>query len=302
MRIAVLGAGALGSLFGGLLSRQHEVTLICRPAHAKAINAQGLRITGASQLVCRPRAVTKAGDAGVPELLLVTTKAYDTAGALVSATPILGAETAVLTLQNGLSNLDEVMKAVGIERAIGGVTTHGTTLVEPGHILHAGAGYTRIGTLEKGPLAGRVAAVFTDAGIETEATDDIQGELWAKAIVNAAINPLTAITGLRNGALLQEPGLAQALERACREAIAVADASGVRLPPGDLVERTRTVARLTGENKSSMLQDVERGRRTEIDAIVGTLVALGKLHEAATPTLSTLLSLVHGIERTTRRD
>jgi 2-dehydropantoate 2-reductase len=302
MRIVVMGAGAMGSLVGGLLSAQHDVTLVGRKGPMEAIRARGLRITGASQLVARPQVALSAAEAATPELLLLTVKAYDTARALRDARPLLGPRTAVLSLQNGLGNLEQVEAAAAPGLALGGVTTHGVTFVEPGHVHHAGVGYTKVGGRGPAslPLATQVADALTRAGLRTEALQDIAPELWAKVIVNSGINPLTAITGLPNGELLAQPGLKDLMERTVEEAVAVARAAGIALPPGDMAERTRTVARLTAANKSSMLQDIERGRRTEVEAICGAIVGEARKLGIEAPRNAALLALVQGIESTTR--
>jgi 2-dehydropantoate 2-reductase len=302
VKVVVLGAGAMGSLVGGLLSQHHEVTLLGRKAHVEAIRAQGLRITGATQLLARPKVALTAGEADTPDLLLLTVKAYDTARALRDAAPLLGPSTAVLSLQNGLGNLEQVEAAVGPTRALAGVTTHGVTFVEPGHVHHAGVGYTRIGAAAPQAmlLARDAAQALTAAGMQAEASDDIRADLWAKVIVNAGINPLTAITGLPNGQLLQQAGLKDLLERVVEEAVLVAQAAGIALPEGSMVERTRRVAALTADNKSSMLQDIERGRRTEVEAICGAIVAQAREVGLRAPLNATLLALVQGIESTTR--
>ncbi|HEV8360216.1 MAG TPA: ketopantoate reductase family protein [Candidatus Thermoplasmatota archaeon] len=302
MKVVVMGAGALGSLVGGLLSRQHDVTLVGRKEHLEVVRAAGLRITGATQLVARPGVALSGAEASTPDVLMLTTKAYDTQRALRDARPLLGPHTAVLSLQNGLGNLEHVRAAAGDVLALGGVTTHGVTFVEPGHVHHAGVGYTKVGGVSPAalPLARELAEALTGAGLATDATDRIEAEIWAKAIVNAGINPLTAITGLPNGQLLEQPGLKALLEAVVAEARDAALAAGVALPEGDLVERARMVARMTAPNKSSMLQDVERGRRTEIDSLCGAIVAAARGAGTSAPLNAALLALVRGIESTTR--
>lgn len=303
MRVVVLGAGALGSFFGGVLARKHDVTLVGRDPHMAAVDGEGLRVTGMTDLHVRPDAVTDAAAAGVPDVLLVTTKAYDTATALDDAAPLLGEATVVASLQNGLGNLEALADRVPADRVVGGVTTHGVTHEGPGVVRHAGQGDVVLGTLggDGEGAADRVADALRSAGLDAEVTDRIRGEVWAKVVVNAGINPLTAVTGLRNGALVEEEPLEELMAAACREAVAVARAEGVDLPDVDLVERTRQVAGATAGNKSSMLQDVERGRRTEIDAINGEVARRGRELGVETPVNRTLWALVRGIEATTRR-
>jgi 2-dehydropantoate 2-reductase len=300
MKVVVFGAGALGSLVGGLLSQREDVTLVGRKEHLEAVRAHGLAIRGATQLVAHPQVALSAAEASTPELLVLTVKAYDTERALRDARPLLGPSTAVLSLQNGLGNLERVTSAVGEGLALGGVTTHGVTFLEPGQVHHAGVGYTLVGGAPgTRPLAQEVAAMLTRAGLKAEPTERIQGELWAKAILNAAINPLTAITGLPNGQLLLQPGLKELMERVVAEGEGIAEAAGVELPEG-LAERARRVAQLTAGNKSSMLQDIERGRRTEVDSICGALVQAARGAGLNAPLNAALLALVKGIESTTK--
>ena len=267
----------------------------------EVVRRQGLLVTGRTELHARPAALTDLRQAPTPDLLVVTTKAYDTARAAAAAenARVVGPATRVLTLQNGLGNAEALHARFG-DRVLVGVTSHGVTFVEPGHVRHAGLGYLRLGSPYGAPVDDVVEA-FAACGLGAERAADVWGEVWAKVVVNVAINPATAITSLPNGALLQARELAEVMERAAEEAVAVAEAAGVRLPPDDLVARARQVAERTAENRSSMLQDVERGRRTEIDAICGEIVARGLARGIDTPVNMTLTALVKGIEESTRR-
>lgn len=302
MRVVVLGAGALGSFLGAQLAAKHEVTLVGRRPHVDVVRAQGLRVSGLTEFVARPHAVARAADvAAPPDLLLVTVKAYDTTRAIAEAAPLLGPETRVLTLQNGLGNVEALLERVAPSRLLAGAITVGVTFVEPGHVRHAGIGYLRLGAPEAPRAeAEPVAAALRAAGLPAEVVDDVAAELWAKVVVNVAINPLSAITGLLNGSLLEQPELRAVMERAAEEAIDVARAAGVQLPE-DAALRPRQVAERTAKNKSSMLQDVERGRRTEIDALCGAIVREGRARGVDTPVNLALLGLVKGIELSTRR-
>lgn len=303
MRVVVMGAGAMGSWMGALLSRAgDDVTLVGRRDHVAVVNAQGLHVTGRTELTARPKAVERAADAPTPDLLLLTVKAYDTAAALEDAAPLLGERTQVVSMQNGLGNVETIAEVVDDRRVFAAVTTHGVTYVEPGHVHHAGVGYFRVGSpFNEHAQAERLAAAFARTGLEVERSPRILGEVWAKVVVNAGINPLTAITGLRNGALLEVPALRELMQRVVEEAVDVARADGAPLPDEDLLLRTRRVAELTAQNKSSMLQDVERGRPTEIDAICGEIVQRGLRHGVDAPVNLALRALVKGIEESTRR-
>jgi 2-dehydropantoate 2-reductase len=175
------------------------------------------------------------------------------------------------------------------------------TFVEPGHVHHAGVGTTTVGgSAGTDALAAQTAALLTEAGMRCEASPDIRADIWAKAVVNAGINPLTAITGLRNGALLEVPALRELLEATVREAQGIAEQAGIALPAGDLAERARIVCQLTAPNKSSMLQDIEQGRRTEVDSICGAVVAQARALGLRAPLNQALLALVKGVEASTR--
>lgn len=303
MRIVVVGAGAMGSWVGALLAHAgHDVTLVARREHAEAVAARGLVVSGKTELRVKPKAVDRARDAEVPDLLILSVKAYDTPRALADAAPLLGQRTRVLSMQNGLGNVEKIAEAVDDRLVFAAVTTHGVTFVEPGHVRHAGVGYFRVGSPANEHAAAReLAGLFVDAGLDAEFSEGILGEVWAKVVVNASINPLTAITGLRNGALLELAPLRELMQRVVEEAVDVARAEGAPLPDDDLLVRARRVAELTAANKSSMLQDVEKGRQTEIDAICGEIVARGMRHGIDTPVNLTLRALVKGIEESVRR-
>lgn len=300
--VVVFGAGAVGSWLGALLHHAgHDVTLVGRQEHVAIVNARGLTVSGKTEMVARPRAVTRP-EAAPPDVVLVTVKAYDTRRAAQEMRPLVGPRTSIVSVQNGLGNVETLADAFTDRQVFAAVTTHGVTFVEPGHVRHAGLGYFRVGSpFNEHARAEALGALFRSAIPDAEHSPRILGELWAKVVVNAAINPLTAITGLRNGALLEIPALRDLMQRAAEEAIDVARAEGAPLPDDDLLLRARRVAELTAQNKSSMLQDVERGRRTEIDAICGEVVERGLRQGVDAPINLALRALVKGIEESTRR-
>ncbi|MGQ9582667.1 MAG: ketopantoate reductase family protein [Thermoplasmatota archaeon] len=301
MRVLVFGAGSVGSFFGGLLSERYDVTLLGRKQHMEAIERNGLRITGRTEKVLHPRVWHSLGDLNDIDLIILTVKAYNTESAMRDIVPYIREDTMVLSLQNGLDNVETIRRVMKKEgHILAGITSHGVMRAEDGHIVHAGAGETVLGDVvwtERGRVES-VAQMLNSVGIQTRTTQNICGEMWAKAIVNAGINPITAITGLQNGYLLRVPALTALLERTCSEAMMVAEAARIRLPPCNIIEKTKDVARKTAENKSSMLQDIERGRRTEICSINGYISEVGKRHGVDTPVNSTLTALVKGIEET----
>jgi len=300
MRILVFGAGALGSFVGGVLAQKYDVTLYGREKKVHIIRESGLRITGKTEIMVKPKIAFRLNDLKGQEfdLIILTVKAYDTERAMEIIKEIIGKNSAVLSLQNGLDNEFRIAEIIGEERTLGGVTSHGITFMEPGHVHHAGTGETVIGELNKKETerTKKIGLALTSVGINTRTSTNIQSEIWTKGIVNAGINPLTAITRLKNGYLLEIPLLTKLLESTCQECITVANKAKMDLLKCDIIKKTKNVARLTAENKSSMLQDIERGKRTEIDTINGKIVEIGRMRGVETPINSALVALVKGIE------
>lgn len=296
-----MGAGAMGCLYGGHLAEAGvDVSLMdVWREHVDAINAKGLHMTGVSgDRVVHVPATIDPETVGEIDLMLLFVKSYDTAQAMRDSGPLIGGDTCVLTLQNGLGNLEAITEVVGAGRVLGGTTSHGSTLVGPGEIRHAGVGPTVIGTLDGGSrsMAETAADMFNGAGLQTRVSGDVRGDIWGKVLVNLGINALTALTGLRNGQLLEIPELRLLMRLAVEEGMMVAEADGVDLSIIDHVAHVYEVAEATGANRSSMLQDVDRGRRTEIDALNGAVVGLGEKLGVETPVNRALTSLVKGLE------
>jgi 2-dehydropantoate 2-reductase len=303
MKIAVVGAGAMGSLFGGLLAASgEEVTLVdVWREHVESINAEGLRIGGhEGSRTIRVNATTDPSSVGPVDLIILFVKSYDTIKATRDALPMVSEGTVFLSLQNGLGNIEKVSEAAVSGRVIPGTTAHGCTLIGPGEIVHAGRGPTIIGE-PNGRVTERARDIrdaLEGAGFETEISGNINGALWSKVLVNVGINPLTALKGLRNGELLDDPEIKETMRRAVEEAIEVAEGLGIDLGPGDHVEHVYDVARATAMNRSSMLQDVDRGRRTEIEALNGAVVRLAKGLGVDVPVNEALTAAVGALERT----
>jgi 2-dehydropantoate 2-reductase len=224
---------------------------------------------------------------------LVLVKSWQTATAAGQLAASLAEDGVALTLQNGAGNREKLVDALGAERVALGVTTTGATLLEPGCVRPAGEGVVSLGMHSRlGPLADRLRA----AGFVVEDAPDPDALLWGKLVINAAINPLTALLGVPNGALLERPPARSLLAEAAREAAAVAAAQGLRLPFDDPVGAAERVAQRTAANRSSMLQDVQRGAPTEIDAICGAIVTAGEQAGVQTPVNRILWQLVKAQE------
>ncbi|QLG28411.1 ketopantoate reductase family protein [Halorarum halophilum] len=288
MDIVVFGAGALGSLVGGALAGKHAVTLVGRDPHVARIREDGLRISGELDALVHPEATTDPAGL-VADLALVTVKAYDTAEAAEALAD--GDVDLVCSLQNGLTE-GTLRERLG-DRVLAGTATYGAELVDPGHVRCTGLGRIHVGELDDGgsDRAERVAAAFRAAELDCEADPAMARRRWEKLAVNAGINAVTALAGVENGALAGPPG-ARTAERAARETARVARAEGVDLTDDDAVTALRDVVDETAANRSSMYQDVRAGRRTEVEAINGAVVDLGRANAVATPTNGTLAELV----------
>ncbi|MCG8484807.1 MAG: 2-dehydropantoate 2-reductase [Clostridia bacterium] len=298
MKIAVLGAGAMGSLYGGLLAEPgNEVWLIdVWKEHVDAINQEGLYIDGlgGGKTIKNIKASTNTDNIGIVDCALIFVKSIYTDAAVSQNKAIIGENTIILTLQNGLGNIEKINQVVDEKNIIAGTTAHGSTMIAPGKIKHAGQGKTIIGELD-GKETDRITKLkksFNDAQLDTVISNNVIGLIWDKLLVNVGINALTAITGLKNGRLVQSEETEWILEEAVKEAEAIAKAKGVKLGFDDPVDHTKKVCEATAANRSSMLQDVERKRETEIDMINGAIVSEGKKVNIATPVNQVLTNLI----------
>lgn len=292
MELVVFGAGSLGSLVGGLLARVHEVTVVGRDPHVTRVRESGLRVTGELDAHVHPDAVTD-GRGLTADVAIVTVKSFDTAAAAdVLAT---GSFDAVLSLQNGLT--EEVLAERLDAPVLAGTATYGARLVAPGEVECTGVGEVVLGALDGGPspLAERVGKAFRDADIETLVAADMPRRRWEKLAVNAGINTVTALARVENGALA-DGDAADLAHAAARETARVARAEGVRLPNRVARAAIDTVIDQTAKNRSSMLQDIEAEKRTEVDAISGVVVDRAEKHGIEVPTNRTLAALLRSWE------
>ncbi len=298
MNIVVFGAGAIGSLFGALLAKQNEVTLVGRTDHTAQIKQHGLIIEGKTRLIAPVAAVESAKDITVsPDLILLTVKSYDTETASHQLLPLLKDQTMVLSLQNGLANLEKIEHHLGKKHLLAGITTHGAFFTRPGLITHTGKGNTILGELDGHPSERLKTLVFlfNQAGIETQMSTEINTEIWKKAIVNSSINPLTAFLKCKNGYLLENPILGKTVESICNESCKIASSEHILVSSVEMIEMTKEVIRDTAENHSSMLQSIQQGKRTEIDSINGELLRIGMKNKTNTPLNRILVELITSI-------
>jgi 2-dehydropantoate 2-reductase len=294
--ILIVGTGALATLFAARLAASgHPVTMLGSwqagldaLAHegARLVDMQGGLQVSAVRIARNPRAVKGIKHA------LVLVKSWQTAQAATQLVACLPQDGLVVTLQNGLGNDAILSKALGRRRVSLGVTTSGATLLGPGLVRPGGEG--RI-SLQAHPRLGALELALNDAGFRTEVVEDARSLVWGKLVVNAAINPLTALLRVPNGELLNRPSARLVMKSLASEAAAVAYAQGIRLPFEDPVDAAESVARRTATNHSSMFQDVQRGAPTEIDAICGAVTRTGKKAGIPTPVNQVCWQLVQAI-------
>jgi len=304
MKIAIVGAGAMGCLYGAKLSAvpANEVYLIdVWKDHMDAVNENGLLMEENGETVSyrAVKGVVDANQAGICDLAIVFVKSTLTKTAVKENKAVFGPDTIALTLQNGLGNIDLIRAEIGDANVIAGTTAHGATMLGPGRMRHAGAGKTIIGEFNgtKSDRIEKIASVLQEAGLETDISDNVLGLVWDKLLVNVGINALTGITRLQNGELLNHPEIEEILEAAVAEAHAVAKAKGVRLSYDDPVGHTKDVCRATAANKSSMLQDILNQKQTEIDMINGAVVREGAEAGIAAPVNMVLTNLIRFIQK-----
>lgn len=292
----------MGCLFGGLLAeRGLKVTLFARrPEHVAAIARDGLLIRGeGGDRLVRVKAQTNASAIAPADAIFMQCKANATATVAALVQPLAKADCVVVSFQNGLGNEDMIASIVGRDRVVGGLTSLGATLEGPGIVRSYASLPTVVGEMPGG-VSERVralAALMTSHGIPTEASDDILSEKWRKLLLNVALSATSGLTGLTIGEIAGLPSLAQVARRAMDEAAAVAAASGVTLPEeGRYGVFDAVVSSGAARNKTSLRRDIEAARPTEVDAIYGSVIALGRTHCVPTPTLETLAALVQGVE------
>ncbi|OGF52867.1 MAG: hypothetical protein A2Z21_04185 [Candidatus Fraserbacteria bacterium RBG_16_55_9] len=302
MRIAIIGSGALGSLFGGLLARSGQQVWLYNCSlveHVDAIRARGLtlQVEGARQTISVPAVSDVREIRGAIDLLGIFVKAYDTEQAIQDALPLVGSGSWVLSLQNGVGQEEILARYLPKGQILRGVTAQGATLVEAGIIHWAGRGPTRLGYLS--PMGssthqkiGEIVEVFNQAGIETYYEPEIHHWVWEKLLINAAINPLTTLFDIRNGILMEDPALRAITEDVVRETLPVVAAHGVLLSTEEALQRVEGICQATAQNLSSMLQDRHRSKRTEIEYINGAIAREGQRLGVPTPLNRFLTQLV----------
>ena len=301
MRVAIVGCGAVGSLFAANLAQLDDVEVWAFDLdrqHVEAINQHGLRLSGAGEVVGNVRATTNAGELPPGDFGIVATKCMHTPSAIAASAPAF-ANGAVCSVQNGVGN-EEVL-AEHVERVIRGTTFPAGRVIAPGHVQWDVKGDTTIGPFEPRPASmaevERLADACTRAGMPTQAVADARGPQWRKLIFNAATNPIGALTGLTHGRVVEDAGLRRLVSQLVDEGKAVAAAQGIELDadPEELIDHAARPD-VAYDHKASMLQDVEARRPTEIDCMNGGIARFGREYGIPTPLNDAVTALIKGLE------
>jgi 2-dehydropantoate 2-reductase len=306
MEIAVVGPGAIGCLFAAYLATAGGSVWLLdhRPERAKVLRERGVTVESERgdfharlQVTATPTEIRSA------ELLILCVKANNTADAAARLQGSISPQSHLLTLQNGLGNVERLGEFFGSSQILAGTTSHGATLLEVGRVRHAGYGEIFMGETGgvRSTLAGtaklqNLAATFNRAGLEAQVVDDIESVLWRKLVVNVGINALTAILDMPNGELLRIHDCQSLMNGAVREAVEVARHCGIELNVPEEIDRVRDVCRSTKANISSMLQDVRRKKKTEIDQLNGVVVEMAARYGVAAPVNEVLTAIVRCLE------
>ena len=318
MIITVIGPGAIGCLLAAYLTRAgEEVSLLdYRPKRATLLQDRGIAVTGEREAFHTPiKATAYLTEISSTDIFILCVKASDTAVVAAKLRDAIPPESHLLTLQNGLGNIEKLSEFFGGNRILAGATSHGATWLEVGRVRrgphqwvhrstrHAGYGEIWLGQANGtdssqagGALLQNLATTMNRAGLQAQVVDDIQPILWSKLVVNVGINALTAILGVPNGELLKIPTCQSVLDGAVAEAVQVASGCGIQLQLPEEIERVRAVCNSTAANISSMLQDVKRQKKTEIDQINGAVVRMAASLGMASPVNEVLTALVRGLE------
>lgn len=301
MRFAILGSGAVGGYFGAKVAKAgQDVTFVARGAHLEAIRQHGLTVQSANlgDFTVRAAAESDTTRIGPVDVVVVSVKAYDNATALPMLTPLTGTDTVVLTLQNGVDSCDEIAAVVGERHVLGGTTYVATALEGPGLIVQTGVHRSIIfgevfggrGTVT--PRVQAIADVLSTADIHVTAVPDARVPIWDKFVYLAAFSGFTGASRLAIGHIWKSPHVQDMFYAACREIAAIAAAEGVTISPNRFELLQEYMSKLPATTRSSLLIDLEQGKRIEVEALQGAAVRRANKHGVSVPIISTLYALL----------
>jgi 2-dehydropantoate 2-reductase len=301
MKIVIMGAGAIGSLYGGLIEKKFpgSVVLVGRKSHVDAIKEKGLQVRGVlGDFDVKVDAREDPSSISHADIVFITTKTYDSISAALRIKHLVDAGAFVIAVQNGLGTELEVAEALNTTRVLRATTCMGALTTKHGEVTVTGDGITEIGSHypENEGLVEQVCKLLEQAGFYVRPSNNIKGVVWTKTVVNCGINPVGALTGLTNGEIHNSPELRKLVIKLVKETAAVADALGVELTTDDPIRYALGTAKATSENTNSMLQDLRCRKRTEIDYITGAVIKLAHELGLETTTSESVYALVKAIE------
>ena len=299
MRIAIIGVGAMGMLFAGLLSKGgNDVYLLTRNKKTeKILKKTGIKISGITKTTIpssKLKITTNPAEIYRPDLVIILVKSHDTISTVPSIKKMTGKNTVILTLQNGLGNHEILSEFIGKKRIISGTTSESSTLVKSGDIVHTGKGKTII---EEGDFSGQVAGIFNRCGIKTVLSDKIESVIWSKLVLNCAINPVAAISGVRNGEIINYKNLFEVAVEAGKEVVTVAKKMKIKIQFPDVAQIIKNVCNATSKNTNSMLADILSKRKTEIDSLNGAVIKIAEKLKVPVPVNKSLYEIVKKSEK-----
>ena len=299
MKVAVVGVGAVGGYFGGLLAKGGaDVTFIARGKCLEALRARGLTVkSGKGDFSIRIRATDDPAEVGPVNLVLFCVKSYDTESAIRQALPMVGQETIVLSLQNGIDNEEKISSFIGMGKVLAGVAYIGASVQEPGVVLHQEGGKIVFGELDDGPSERviRLKAFFDRYGLPAEGSPDMKKILWAKLAWNAPFNAINTLVGGPVKTIIENSHTFELARRVTEEVVTVANASGVHLAFAEVWERNIKFSK-SYDVKTSMLQDLEAGKRLEYEALNGVIIKKAAELDLPTPYSLALYALLSGLQ------
>lgn len=300
MKIAVLGAGAMGALFSGYLSRKNEVTVVDVSAPiVDAINANGVRIKekDGSETVCRPKATTNASSLGPQDLVIVFVKSMFTISALENNKNLIGPDTYLMTLQNGAGHEAKLLKFTDRKHVVIGSTQHNSSIIAPGYVNHGGIGVSSIGLLDGGSSAlEEIATTMTECGLACHTEENVQKQIWKKLMTNTAASSLTAIFQVPLGFIHSDPNANWIMKHLCHEAVTIANGLGLAFDEEEVKNEVDTICMNAPNAYTSIYVDIRDGRKSEVDTISGSVVEAAHDLGIAVPYHEMVVKCIHALE------
>ena len=300
MRIAVLGGGAMGSLYGGYLSRKHDVVIVdVNETLVDKINREGLVIAepDGSSAVYHPKAAVKTEGMAPADLIIVFVKAMFSHGALSANRALIGRDTYIMTLQNGSGHERTLLEFCDKAHVVIGTTQHNSAVTGLGEIRHGGSGLTHVGCIEgDASRLSPIAQALTECGLEADCCPNVMELIWNKMFTNVSASVLTGVLQVPLGFIAKDPNAWALCERLVREAVAVAAGEGLRFDADEKVAEVRVVCEKSPDGITSICADLAKGRKTEVDTISGSVVAASRRNGVPAPTHEAMVALVHAME------